>query len=80
MIVDLAADDVIDLSAIDADASTGADDAFVLVAAFGGNAGEAVLVSVGADTVLRLDTDGDGLADAAVLLLGDHMGHTGFVL
>jgi serralysin len=79
-ILDLAAEDVIDLAAIDADVTAGGDHAFVLVGDLTGQAGQAALVLTGDVTELRLDVDGDGEADAVILLDGDHTGHTRFVL
>jgi Ca2+-binding RTX toxin-like protein len=80
VIADLGADDLIDLSAIDANASRHGDQAFVVLEFFTGHAGEAILSRVGADTLLELDVDGDARANAALVLLGDHTGHAGFVL
>jgi hypothetical protein len=74
--------DVIDLSAIDADAATAGDQAFHLVGALGGHAGEAALVydSGRKLTLLQLDVDGDGSADAQVAITGDQTDFTHFVL
>ncbi|NBB15509.1 hypothetical protein GVN21_09095 [Caulobacter sp. SLTY] len=63
--------DFIDFSAIDAIASTGGDDAFLLVGAFNGNAGQMTLSFASGTTTLRLDTDGDGLADYLMKINGD---------
>jgi Ca2+-binding RTX toxin-like protein len=81
-IIDLAAGDQIDLSAIDAKSTAGGDQAFHLVGHLSGHAGELVLsykeaVDV---TVLKGDIDGDGKADFAVTLDGDQSGFTGLVL
>ncbi len=75
------AQDVIDLAAIDADASTEADDAFVLVADLSGAAGEADLVYVIAEDVTRLllDVDGGG-ADFVLEIAGNHTGFVAFIL
>jgi Ca2+-binding RTX toxin-like protein len=74
-------DDIIDLSAIDAQKAAPGDQAFVLVAAPSGAAGEAWLTFDGSDTILWLETNGKGGAEAQVLLAnGDHTGFTGFVL
>lgn len=66
--------DVIDLSAIDAVAGTAESEAFTLVAAFSGTAGEATLQfdHGSRTTLLLLDTDGDALADASILLSNKH--------
>jgi Ca2+-binding RTX toxin-like protein len=63
--------DYLDLSAIDAIASTGADDPFVLVGAFSGEAGQMTLTFGGGTTTLRLDTDGDGTADYLMKINGN---------
>lgn len=82
LITDLHHDDVLDLSAIDADITLDGDQAFALVAGFTGHAGQAVLsYDAGADqTALSLDIDGDGSADARILMSGDQTGFTGFAL
>lgn len=82
LIQGLASADRIDLSAIDADAGQSGDQAFVLVAALNGHAGQAALVYDPAhhQTQLLLDVDGDGAADAEVLIKGDHKHFSGFVL
>lgn len=82
LITDLEADDAIDLSAIDARADKAGDQAFHLVAAFTGHAGELAL-SYDADadvTTLRVDVDGDARADMAVHITGDRQGFDNFVL
>lgn len=81
-ITDLAAEDTIDISNIDADKKTDGDQAFTLVSSFGHHAGEAVLsfdVETGR-TSLQLDVNGDAKADYVVLLDGDQSGFTHFVL
>jgi serralysin len=74
------AHDVIDLSAIDANSHRTGNQAFRLVSALDGRAGEAALVKHGAVTQLHLDADGDGVADAIMSMDGAHTGFTGFVL
>jgi Ca2+-binding RTX toxin-like protein len=78
-ITDLANADVIDLSAIDADSGAAGDQAFVKVAAFSGVAGQLTLSLSGASTVLQVDVNGDGTADMAITLVGNHLGHGNFV-
>ena len=83
LILDLSdAEDRIDLSAIDAKAGKAGDQAFELVAALTGRAGEAALAyDKAADTTwLSLDVDGDGAADAVIGIAGKHAGFDGFIL
>jgi VCBS repeat-containing protein len=63
--------DRIDLSGLDA-VSGGADDAFRLVAAFSGAAGELVVVQSRRATLIQGDVDGDGRADFSISLDGAH--------
>jgi Ca2+-binding RTX toxin-like protein len=82
LITDLEASDVIDLSAIDADTTQAGDQAFHLVHALSGQAGEAVLAydRGSHSTRLELDVNGDGHADAVIAIDGDARGFTGLVL
>jgi len=73
-ITDLAAGDVLDLSAIDANVNTAAtNDAFVKVTSFTGVAGQLTLAfAAGTNTTTLLgDSDGNGLADFSILFTGD---------
>jgi hypothetical protein len=79
-IKDLAAGDLIDLSAIDANGTKAGDQAFHLVSAFTGHAGELALVLTGHQTLLLGDVDGDATADLVIKLSGDQTAFTGFVL
>jgi Ca2+-binding RTX toxin-like protein len=82
LIVDLEAADVIDLSLIDADSVLEGDQAFALVDAFTGLAGELQLrplTGLG-HTLLEGDLDGDGVADFRVQIEGLHGGFDNFVL
>jgi Ca2+-binding RTX toxin-like protein len=75
--------DRIDLSRIDADATQAGDQAFHLVQGhFTGHAGEALLTYVAADnhTLLQLDANSDGAADATIIIGGDQHGFTDFIL
>lgn len=82
LIVDLQDGDLIDLSRIDADTTTDGDQAFTLVDQFTHQAGQATLDYdlEGDRTYLSLDVDGDGHADGRVLMVGDHVDFTSFVL
>lgn len=82
LITDLHKEDVIDISAIDADSTQDGDQAFTLVDRLDGHAGEAALsYSAKTDmTQLRLDVDGDGHADMVVMISGDHADFTAFGL
>ena len=73
------AEDVIDLSAIDAKAATEADDAFVLVDHLTGVAGQAALVFESGVTRLLLDVDGAG-SDFELVIVGNHLGFANFTL
>jgi Ca2+-binding RTX toxin-like protein len=82
-IADFTAGDHIDLSAIDADAGTPADESFTFVgaAAFTHTAGELRAYAAGANTVVAGDTDGDGVGDFQIVLMGSHtLGAGDFVL
>ncbi|HYE46484.1 MAG TPA: calcium-binding protein [Caulobacter sp.] len=74
--LDFAGGDRVDLTGIDADIGTAGEQAFAFVSAFSGQAGQAVLSYVAASscTLLRLDVDGDGLADLQVRFTGDATG------
>jgi len=79
-ILDFAAGDVLDLSAIDAIAGTvGTNEAFVRVASFSGVAGQLTLAfaSGTGTTTLLGDTDGNGVADFSILFSGDVTALTG---
>jgi Ca2+-binding RTX toxin-like protein len=77
----LAENDRIDLSAIDANTATPQDDAFILVAAFTSQAGQAVLSYDQAQdsTRLTLDVNGDGQADFQLIVNGHLTTSEGFI-
>ena len=78
-IADFALGDILDLSAIDANAnSAGTNEAFVRVGAFTGVAGQFTLAfAAGANlTTLLGDTNGDGAADFSILFTGNVMNLT----
>lgn len=82
LITDLEDVDVIDLSALDAKADKAGDQAFHLVTAFSGHAGQLVM-TYDADsdlTSLTVDVNGDAKADMTVQIAGDHHDFAGFVL
>ena len=73
-ILDLAAGDVIDLSAIDANSGLGGDQAFSFIGsgAFTNTAGELRFATVNGNTMVYGDTNGDGTADFAISVTGTH--------
>lgn len=81
LITDFSANDVLDLSAVDADYNTiddgdpasGTNEAFHIVSAFTGAAGELVLTYDATTniTTLATDTDGDGYGDFGLTFKGD---------
>jgi Ca2+-binding RTX toxin-like protein len=81
LIGDLHNKDVIDLSAVDADVNVAGDQAFVLVHAFDGHAGEMTLTwSPHAHlTQLSLDVNGDGQADMVIDIAGNAKTFDGFI-
>ena len=82
MIGDLQTVDSIDLAKIDADMTQAGNQAFTMVGAFSGQAGEATfLFDAGANqTFLSLDSDGDGAADFRLAVDGDATSFDNFVL
>jgi len=72
--------DRIDLSAIDADTSTVADDAFTVVGAFTGTAGEALVEVSGVNFLVGLDVNGDGLRDAELFVQTGALAAGDFIL
>ena len=73
LITDFSDADVIDLSSMDAiQGNATANDAFTLVQALTGRAGELAVTTLGSDTLVLMDVNGDGLADAAIRLSGLH--------
>lgn len=81
-ILDLAATDVIYLKGIDANTKHAGNQAFTLVHAFDGHAGELMLHydKAAQQTELLGDTNGDGQADFEVLIDGKHASFINFVL
>ena len=72
-------------SDLDADADLAGDQAFELVTAFSRHAGELVVTKQsldggGFDTWVLMDVDGDGRADARIVLTGDRASFDDFVL
>lgn len=75
--------DRLDLSAIDADITKAGDQAFSLVTSFSKHAGEMTLVYTAPNntTLLKLDVDGDGVADFQLKFTGDvHTASSGWIL
>jgi Ca2+-binding RTX toxin-like protein len=75
LITDLGKGDVIDVSAIDADAAAPGNQAFVLSAFFTSTAGEAVPVydRDARITYLMMDTDGDSAPEMVIAIAGKHL-------
>nr|WP_262422506.1 calcium-binding protein [Brevundimonas denitrificans] len=73
-IMDLGADDFIDLRNIDANANVAGNQVFERVGEFTGQAGQLTLTWLpGAGfTLLAADVDGDGVADMRIVLYGNH--------
>ena len=71
--------DRIDLSAMDADTTSTGDQAFEFIgsAAFSRSAGELHLIASGNGSFLEGDTDGDGVADFSIFLVGAALLETG---
>jgi VCBS repeat-containing protein len=66
--------DVLDMSAIDANASIAGDQAFSRVGSFTGVAGQATVVFANNQTIIRFDLNGDRATDFQIRLDGDHTG------
>ncbi|WP_122465277.1 calcium-binding protein [Brevundimonas lutea] len=79
-ITDLSRDDLIDLSAIDANTAAAGNQAFSLVDSFTNVAGQARLTFSDGVTMLDLDINGDGRSDFLLRIQGDHRDHDGWVL
>lgn len=73
LVVDLHANDLVDLSQIDANTGHGHDQSFTLVSVFSHTAGEATFIydSATNQTLLSLDVNGDGVADGVIRFAGD---------
>jgi Ca2+-binding RTX toxin-like protein len=82
VVSDLEDGDIIDLTQVDADYALEGDQAFALVSAFTGAAGELQLRELSAlnQTLVEGDIDGDGVADLRIRLFGSHAGFDNFVL
>jgi Ca2+-binding RTX toxin-like protein len=79
-ITDLSNEDIIDLHGIDADSETDGNQDFNLVAHFNGHAGQVIVFKSGDNTLIQMDTNGDGSADDTILALGNHADFDNFVL
>ena len=76
----LEAIDVIHLKDIDADVTTAGDQAFTIVGALTGVAGQMAVIFNVTKTQWLLDTDGDGTANGMFEAAGDHTAHAEYVL
>jgi Ca2+-binding RTX toxin-like protein len=72
--------DIIDLSGIDAKPNTGGNQAFSLVTAFTGKAGQAVVGHAGSLTIVSLDTNGDKIPDFRLEIVGQADTHSGWIV
>jgi Ca2+-binding RTX toxin-like protein len=81
-IVDLGLRDVIDLSGVDANTNASSNQAFTIVDAFTGHAGELILVfeEDENETYIRGDVNGDSQIDLQIELEGRHLAFDNFVL
>ena len=81
-ITDLEAQDVINLSAIDANANVAGNQAFALVSAFTGAGGQMTRTYSAANdfTILTMDVNGDRVGDMRIVLDGDHRTYANFSL
>lgn len=81
VILDLGDDDFIDLSRIDANVTVRGLQGFTLAADFTNQAGQLTLTYMSGrdETLLAGDTNGDGVADFAVRLVGDHTDFDHFI-
>lgn len=77
-IMDIVANERIDLSAIDANEVRDGNQIFRLAAAFTGRAGQLVVAFDGTNSTIAGDTDGDGLADFTIHANGDLTAFAGF--
>ena len=78
-ITDFGVDDVLDLSAIDANTLVDGDQAFFLVTKFTGVAGQLMVKATAASTQIVMDVDGDGIADMTILMTGSHSNTDGYI-
>jgi Ca2+-binding RTX toxin-like protein len=76
----LEAADVLHLGGIDADTTTAGDQAFTIVGALSGAAGQLAVVFTAGFTEWRMDVNGDGTADGMFRAFGDFTGHAEYVL
>ena len=81
-IEDFATGDLVDVSRIDANTAQTGDQAFVLVGAFTGQAGQATLTYEAVNNLTRFlaDVDGDDVADIEITIAGNIEGSQGWVL
>jgi serralysin len=80
VITDYAAGDRLNFSEIDANTAVTGNQAFTLVAAFTGAAGQAALTVTPTAAVVSLDVNGDGVSDLDVLISGQVTSTAGWLL
>ena len=62
--------DLVDVSLVDADSNLAGDQAFTLVGAFSGAAGQMTVSTVSGTSTLSFDVNGDGVADMVIKTVG----------
>jgi Ca2+-binding RTX toxin-like protein len=79
-ILALEAADVIDLAGIDADTTITGNQAFTVVSALTGVAGQLAVIFTGSRTEWQMDINGDQLIDGMFVAQGDHTTHSEYAL
>jgi len=79
-ILDYGAGDILDLTGIDANTALAEDQAFTIVSALTGVAGQLVVQVIKGNTYVSGDVDGDGVADFSLMISGVVTDTSGFLL